>query len=130
MGDPRWELRVEDFVSRLVPVCGSPLAAARADIGPSNDKAALDGYTLLKGVGNLCISAASDTVYNADRLVQALISEALTPTHHGSKAPVAHRPPDGRGITKLTTRRPWLCRPTSGAAKVASFHFRSRCDPT
>lgn len=34
---------------------------------------------LPKGVGNPRISAASDTVHNADRLVQALISGALTP---------------------------------------------------
>lgn len=66
------------FVGRLVPVCGSLLTAARADLG-LDDEAALDGYNLLKGVGNLCIGAASDSDYDADRLVQALISGALTP---------------------------------------------------
>ena len=69
----------EYFVGRLVPVCGSLLDAARADLGPTDDEAALDGYNLLKGVGNLCIGAASDSDYDADRLVQALISGALTP---------------------------------------------------
>jgi AcrR family transcriptional regulator len=67
------------FVDRLVPVCGSLLTAARADLGRSGEEAALDGYSLLKGVGNLCIGAASDSSYDADRLVQALISGALTP---------------------------------------------------
>jgi AcrR family transcriptional regulator len=67
------------FVDRLVPVCGSLLTAARADLGRSGEEAALDGYSLLKGVGNLCIGAASDSSYDADRLVQALISGALAP---------------------------------------------------
>jgi AcrR family transcriptional regulator len=67
------------FVDRLVPVCGSLLTAARADLGRSGEEAALDGYSLLKGVGNLCIGAASDSSYDADRLVQALISGALIP---------------------------------------------------
>jgi AcrR family transcriptional regulator len=67
------------FVDRLVPVCGSLLTAARADLGRSGDEAALDAYSLLKGVGNLCIGAASDSSYDADRLVQALISGALIP---------------------------------------------------
>ena len=67
------------FVGRLVPVCGSLLAAARADLGPSGEEAALDGYSLLKGVGNLCIGAASDPGYDAELLVQALVSGALAP---------------------------------------------------
>jgi len=67
------------FVGRLVPVCGTLLAAARTDLGPSKDEATLDGYSLLKGVGNLCIGAASDSSYDTERLVQALISGALTP---------------------------------------------------
>ncbi|MHA7146288.1 TetR/AcrR family transcriptional regulator [Arthrobacter sp. TmT3-37] len=67
------------FVDRLVPVCGSLLDAARADQGPTEQKPALNGYSLLKGVGNLCIGAASDSDYDADQLVQALVSGALTP---------------------------------------------------
>jgi AcrR family transcriptional regulator len=65
------------FVGRLVPVCATLLDAARTDLGTSSEEGALDGYDLLKGVGNLCIGAASDSDYDADRLVQALISGAL-----------------------------------------------------
>lgn len=68
------------FVDRLVPVCGSLLDAARADRRPPSRESALNGYNLLKGVGNLCIGAASDSDYDADRLVQALVSGALTPS--------------------------------------------------
>lgn len=67
------------FVDRLVPVCGSLLNAARADQGLPAQEQTLNGYSLLKGVGNLCIGAASDPDYDADQLVQALISGALTP---------------------------------------------------
>jgi AcrR family transcriptional regulator len=63
------------FVDRLVPVCDSLLDAARADRGSPGT--ALRGYSLLKGVGNLCIGAASDPAYDTDRLVQALVSGAL-----------------------------------------------------
>jgi AcrR family transcriptional regulator len=80
------------FVDRLVPVCGSLLTAARADLGRSGDEAALDAYSLLKGVGNLCIGAASDSSYDADRLVQALISGALAPGDHDSTSPGSRSP--------------------------------------
>ncbi|OOB90653.1 TetR/AcrR family transcriptional regulator [Rathayibacter sp. VKM Ac-2630] len=66
------------FVDRLVPVCGALLDAARADRGSPSGESALNGYSLLKGVGNLCIGAANDSDYDADRLVQALVSGALT----------------------------------------------------
>jgi AcrR family transcriptional regulator len=65
------------FVHRLVPVCGALLDAARADRGPTAEEPMLNGYSLLKGVGNLCIGAASDADYDADQLVQALVSGAL-----------------------------------------------------
>jgi AcrR family transcriptional regulator len=68
------------FVDRLVPVCGSLLDAARAETGLPDRKPVLDGYTLLKGIGNLCIGAAGDSDYDADRLVQALVSGALAGT--------------------------------------------------
>lgn len=67
------------FVDRLVPICGSLLAAARSDLGLSDRETTLDGYSLLKGVGNLCIGAATDADYDAARLVQALVSGALAP---------------------------------------------------
>ncbi|MWV48091.1 TetR family transcriptional regulator [Rathayibacter sp. VKM Ac-2803] len=66
------------FVDRLVPVFGSLLDAARAGIGHDP---ALDGYALLRGVGNLCIGAAGDPGYDAGALVQTLISGALAPRH-------------------------------------------------
>ncbi|MDX2359130.1 TetR/AcrR family transcriptional regulator [Dietzia sp. PP-33] len=68
------------FVDRLVPVCGSLLHAARADHHElPEQEPALNGYSLLKGVGNLCIGAAGDPDYDADQLVQALVSGALSP---------------------------------------------------
>lgn len=70
------------FVDRLVPVCGSLLLAARAERGHAAQEPALSGYSLLKGVGNLCIGAADDPDYDTERLVQALISGALT-AHRG-----------------------------------------------
>ena len=63
------------FVDRLVPVCDSLLSAARAASG--NDALPIDAYNVLKGIGNLCIGAASDQRYDADALVQLLISGAL-----------------------------------------------------
>lgn len=65
------------FVDRLVPVCGELLDAARAGRGLADEEGALNGYSLLKGVGNLCIGAATDPGYDADRLVQALVTGAL-----------------------------------------------------
>ncbi|KZE92162.1 hypothetical protein AVP42_02764 [Agromyces sp. NDB4Y10] len=66
------------FVDRLVPVCGSLLDAARAERGPSSaGQPVVNGYSLLKGIGNLCIGAAGDSDYDADQLVQALVSGAL-----------------------------------------------------
>jgi AcrR family transcriptional regulator len=63
------------FVSRLVPVCGDLLEAA---LEPVDATPAVDAYNVLKGIGNLCIGAASDTKYDADALVQLLISGVLS----------------------------------------------------
>lgn len=68
------------FVDRLVPVCGSLLDAARDERGRPDREPALSGYSLLKGIGNLCIGAGGDSDYDPDRLVQALVSGALTGT--------------------------------------------------
>ncbi|MEI5583563.1 MULTISPECIES: TetR/AcrR family transcriptional regulator [unclassified Agromyces] len=68
------------FVDRLVPVCGSLLEAARAERGLLDHEPVLSGYSLLKGIGNLCIGASGDSDYDADRLVQALVSGALADT--------------------------------------------------
>jgi AcrR family transcriptional regulator len=63
------------FVGRLVPVCGDLLEAAleSVDAAPT-----VDAYNVLKGIGNLCIGAASDAQYEAGALVQLLISGALS----------------------------------------------------
>ena len=64
------------FVGRLVPVCGDLLEAAlkSVDAAPS-----VDAYNVLKGIGNLCIGAASDAKYEAGALVQLLISGLMSP---------------------------------------------------
>lgn len=67
------------FVDRLVPVCGSLLDAATAGVGQPAEARNLDGYNLLKGIGNLCIGAAGDPAYAADELVQTLVTGALAP---------------------------------------------------
>lgn len=67
------------FVDRLVPVCGSLLEAALE----SRDAALeVDAYNVLKGIGNLCIGAPSDTRYEAELLVQLLISGVLAQGAH------------------------------------------------
>jgi AcrR family transcriptional regulator len=62
------------FVDRLVPVCGSLLDAA---LDPAHAADSVDAYNVLKGIGNLCIGAAADPRYDADALVQLLISGVL-----------------------------------------------------
>lgn len=62
------------FVDRLVPVCGSLLEAA---LEPADAAPPVDAYNVLRGIGNLCIGAASDEQYKADELVQLLISGVL-----------------------------------------------------
>ncbi len=63
------------FVDRLVPVGATLLDAAceSAGVVPS-----VDAYTVLRGIGNLCIGAVSGTDYRASALVQLLISGVLT----------------------------------------------------
>jgi AcrR family transcriptional regulator len=63
------------FVDRLVPVCGSLLEAA---LGAAGTTPPVDAYNVLKGIGNLCIGAANDPRYDAEALVQSLISGVLT----------------------------------------------------
>ena len=63
------------FVGRLVPVCDSLLEAALQSVDTAPP---LDAYNVLKGIGNLCIGAASDTRYDAVTLVQLLISGLLS----------------------------------------------------
>ena len=62
------------FVGRLVPVCGSLLEAALESLDTTPP---VDAYNVLKGIGNLCIGSAGDARYEAEVLVQLLISGVL-----------------------------------------------------
>lgn len=63
------------FVGRLVPVCDDLLNAALETV---DAEPPIDAYNVLKGIGNLCIGAAADARYEADALVQLLISGVLS----------------------------------------------------
>ena len=77
------------FLDRLLPVGAQLLGAATAVDEVRTD---LDAYQLLRGIGNLCIGAASDERYDARRLVAALLAGLRT------DAPGAPgRVPGGRG---------------------------------
>ncbi|GAA4655778.1 TetR/AcrR family transcriptional regulator [Arthrobacter cryoconiti] len=65
------------FVDRLVPACEALLHAALAQ---SQNSSTINAYSVLKGIGNLCVGAATDPNYDADRLVQNLISGVLLQT--------------------------------------------------
>lgn len=67
------------FVDRLVPVCASLLETALESVGAAPP---IDAYNVLKGIGNLCIGATGDARYQADELVQLLISGVLAPEDH------------------------------------------------
>ncbi|WP_344615865.1 helix-turn-helix domain-containing protein [Dactylosporangium salmoneum] len=64
------------FLDRLVPVCTRLLDAAAA---AGEIRADLDAYQLMRGVGNLCIGAESDTRYDARRLVAVLLAGLRRP---------------------------------------------------
>jgi AcrR family transcriptional regulator len=64
------------FVDRLVPVCGSLLDAARDSVDGAS---VVDAYTVLRGIGNLCIGAAADARYDTGAAVSMFISGALAP---------------------------------------------------
>lgn len=64
------------FVDRLVPVCGSLLEAV---LESDHTAPPVEAYSVLKGIGNLCIGAAADAEYEAEALVQLLISGMLAP---------------------------------------------------
>jgi AcrR family transcriptional regulator len=72
------------FVDRLVPVCGSLLKAALESVDATPP---IDPYNVLKGIGNLCIAATADPRYDADALVQLLISGVLAGRAHGLLLP-------------------------------------------
>ncbi|WP_406277653.1 TetR/AcrR family transcriptional regulator [Streptomyces sp. NBC_00191] len=64
------------FLDRLVPVCSQLLDAAAASGEIRSD---LQAYELMRGVGNLCIGAESDTRYDARRLVELLVAGLRRP---------------------------------------------------
>ncbi|MFC4125752.1 TetR/AcrR family transcriptional regulator [Nocardia rhizosphaerae] len=64
------------FLDRLLPVCAQLLDAAAA---AGEIRSGLDPYQLLRGVGNLCIGADSDTRYDARLLVALLIAGLAEP---------------------------------------------------
>jgi len=62
------------FVDRLVPVCGSLLEAA---LGRRAESTSLDPYSVLKGIGNLCIGAGADSRYDLESLIHAYVTGVL-----------------------------------------------------
>lgn len=62
------------FVERLVPVCGELLEEA---VGREPVEPVVDAYSVLRGIGNLCIGAGDDSRYDPDDLVQLLVSGVL-----------------------------------------------------
>ena len=64
------------FLDRLVPVCTELLGAAAAAGEIRSD---LDAYELMRGVGNLCIGAETDSRYDARRLVGILVAGLRLP---------------------------------------------------
>ncbi|MBB5080644.1 TetR/AcrR family transcriptional regulator [Nonomuraea endophytica] len=59
------------FLDRLLPVCAQLLEAAAAS---GEIRADLDAYQLMRGIGNLCVGAETDTRYDARRLVALLVA--------------------------------------------------------
>ncbi|WP_433891237.1 TetR/AcrR family transcriptional regulator [Streptomyces sp. CA-111067] len=64
------------FLDRLLPVCTLLLDGATAAGEIHSD---LDAYQLMRGIGNLCIGADSDTRYDARRLVALLVAGLRQP---------------------------------------------------
>lgn len=64
------------FLDRLLPVCTQLLDAAAASGEIRSD---LTAYQLMRGVGNLCIGADSDSRYDARRLVELLVAGLRQP---------------------------------------------------
>ncbi|ROO85018.1 TetR family transcriptional regulator [Actinocorallia herbida] len=64
------------FIDRLVPVCSDLLRAAADAAEIRSD---VDAYTLMRGIGNLCIGAETDLRYDPRRLVDLLIEGLRRP---------------------------------------------------
>ena len=67
----RFETLHTYFLERLEPACAALLAAASA-AGEIKDD--VNPYTLMRGIGNLCVSGGEDSGYDARRLVSLLLA--------------------------------------------------------
>jgi hypothetical protein len=70
-GDVAFETLHAYFLDRLVPACTQLLDAAAAAGEIRSD---IEAFTLLRGVGNLCIGAENDPRYDARKLVELVIA--------------------------------------------------------
>ncbi|MEL3949885.1 MULTISPECIES: TetR/AcrR family transcriptional regulator [Streptomyces] len=59
------------FLDRLVPVCAQLLEAA---VAAGEIRSDVTAYPLMRGIGNLCIGAETDSRYDARRLVALLVA--------------------------------------------------------
>ncbi|CAA0105571.1 HTH-type transcriptional repressor KstR [Mycolicibacterium vanbaalenii] len=66
----RFEALHTYFLERLEPACSSLLSAAAAAGEIEGD---VNSYSLMRGIGNLCISSGEDSRYDAKRLVSLLL---------------------------------------------------------
>ncbi|GAB2862738.1 TetR/AcrR family transcriptional regulator [Actinocorallia aurea] len=58
------------FLDRLLPVCADLLRAA---VEAGEIRPGIDAYSLMRGVGNLCIGVENDPRYDARRMVALLV---------------------------------------------------------
>ncbi|MEV0076260.1 hypothetical protein AB0H58_07600 [Nocardia neocaledoniensis] len=65
------------FLDHLLPVCAELLDAA---VAAGEIDSGLGPYQLLRGIGNLCIGAESDTRYDPRPLVALLIAGLARPS--------------------------------------------------
>ena len=59
------------FLDRLLPVCDELLAAA---VDAGEIRSGVSAYELMRGVGNLCIGASTDSRYDARLMVELLVA--------------------------------------------------------
>ncbi|MFD5509755.1 TetR/AcrR family transcriptional regulator [Streptomyces sp. NPDC127051] len=64
------------FLDRLLPVCTELLDAA---VAAGEIRSDLTAYQFMRGIGNLCIGAETDTRYDARRLVELLVAGLRRP---------------------------------------------------
>ncbi|WP_420593892.1 TetR/AcrR family transcriptional regulator [Deinococcus sp.] len=64
------------FIDRLVPVCGALMDAA---VQASEIRPAVGAQELMRGVGNLCIGAGTESYYHPRRLIDLLIEGLRQP---------------------------------------------------